>query len=220
MAEEKEVAGTEETGGDEPRAVREVEETEVQQAAASEASPVAEEETAVEEPAGASPSEQVEEAGVAADEPVGDELPEPAPRVPTLDELGARTDVYYYGTGRRKTSSAQVRLYPSKEPAIMVNDQPVDEYFSRAVDVSLLRKPLRVTATEGMFRISVKVAGGGITGQAGAVRHGIARALTQANPDFRPVLRKEGSLTRDPRMKERKKPGLKRARKAPQYTKR
>ena len=233
MAEEKEVAGTEETGGDEPQAAPEVEEAEAQQVAASEAqdaveettadeaSPVAEEETAAEEPAAASPGEEVaEEAGAAADEPAEAELPEPAPRVPTLDELGARTDVYYYGTGRRKTSSAQVRLYPSKEPDIVVNDKPVDEYFSRTVDVTLLRKPLRVTATEDMFRISVKVTGGGITGQAGAVRHGIARALTQANPDFRPVLRREGSLTRDPRMKERKKPGLKRARKAPQYTKR
>jgi small subunit ribosomal protein S9 len=232
VAEEKEMAGTEETGGEEPMAAPEVEATEVQQAAASEAqgaveetaadeaSPVAEEESAVEEPVAASLSEEVEDAAVAVDEPVGDELPEPAARVPTLDELGARTDVYYYGTGRRKTSSAQVRLYPSKEPDIVVNDKPVDEYFSRPVDVSLLRKPLQVTATEGMFRISVKVKGGGITGQAGAVRHGIARALTQANPDFRPVLRREGSLTRDPRMKERKKPGLKRARKAPQYTKR
>jgi small subunit ribosomal protein S9 len=227
VAEENEVAGTEETSGDEPAAAPEVEETEVQQTAASEteaaveetaadeASPVAEEETTVEEPVAASPGEKVEEAEAAADE-----LPEPAPRVPTLEELGARTDVYYYGTGRRKTSSAQVRLYPSKEPVIVVNDKPVDEYFSRSVDVSLLKKPLQVTATEGMFRISVKVKGGGITGQAGAVRHGIARALTQANPDFRPVLRREGSLTRDPRMKERKKPGLKRARKAPQYTKR
>jgi small subunit ribosomal protein S9 len=214
VAEENEVAGTEETGGDELMAAREAEEAEVQQAAASEAQGAAEE-TAV-----ASPDEELEEAGRAADEPVGDELPEPAPRVPTLAELGVRTDVYYYGTGRRKTSSAQVRLYPSKEPAIVVNDKPVEEYFSRAIDVSLLRKPLRVTATEGMFRVSVKVMGGGITGQAGAVRHGIARALTQANPDFRPVLRREGSLTRDPRMKERKKPGLKRARKAPQYTKR
>jgi small subunit ribosomal protein S9 len=214
VAEENEVAGTEDIGGDEPMAAPEVEEAEAQQAAG-EVSPVAGEEAA-----GASPSEEAAEAGVAADEPVGDEVPEAAPRVPTLDELGARTDVYYYGTGRRKTSSAQVRLYPSKEPAIVVNDKPVEEYFSRQVDVSLLRKPLRVTATEGMFRVSVKVAGGGITGQAGAVRHGIARALTQANPDFRPVLRREGSLTRDPRMKERKKPGLKRARKAPQYTKR
>jgi small subunit ribosomal protein S9 len=232
VAEENEVAGTEETAGDEPTAAPEAEATEVQPAAASEtegaveettvdeASPVTEEETAAEETAGAAPSEEVEEAGVATDEPVEDELPESATGVPTLEELGARTDVYYYGTGRRKTSSAQVRLYPSKEPAIVVNDKPVDEYFSRPVDVVLLRKPLEVTATEGMFRISVKVKGGGITGQAGAVRHGIARALTQANPDFRPVLRREGSLTRDPRMKERKKPGLKRARKAPQYTKR
>jgi small subunit ribosomal protein S9 len=96
----------------------------------------------------------------------------------------------------------------------------VDEYFSRAADVSQVKIPLVVTATEDMFRITVKVRGGGITGQAGAVRHGIARALTKANPELRRTLRREGSLTRDPRMKERKKPGLKRARKAPQYTKR
>ncbi len=129
-------------------------------------------------------------------------------------------DVYYYGTGRRKTASAQVRLYPSKEPTITVNDLRVDEYFSREGDVTFLKTPLRVTATEDMFRISIKVRGGGVSGQAGAVRHAIARALTRANPELRRTLRREGSLTRDPRMKERKKPGLKRARKAPQYTKR
>ncbi len=148
------------------------------------------------------------------------EPPEAVPELAELDELGPRPDLYYYGTGRRKTSSAQVRLYPSKEPAIIVNDKPAEEYFSRRRDILLVKTPLRVTATEDMFRISVKVEGGGITGQAGAIRHGIARALTKANPELRLALRKEGSLTRDPRMKERKKPGLKRARKAPQYTKR
>jgi small subunit ribosomal protein S9 len=163
---------------------------------------------------------EVVEAKSAAEDVAEPTPSERAARVPTLDELGPRTDVYYYGTGRRKTSSAQVRLYPSKEPAIIVNDKPVDEYFSRPVDVSHLRGPLRATATEDMFRITVKVTGGGVTGQAGAVRHGIARALTEANPQFRSALRREGSLTRDPRIKERKKPGLKRARKAPQYTKR
>lgn len=138
-----------------------------------------------------------------------------------VDELLSRGgDVYYYGTGRRKTASAQVRLYPSKEAHIVVNDKPVDVYFSRPIDLMNLKRPLRVTATEDMFRITVKVRGGGIGGQAGAIRHGIARALTKANPELRRTLRQEGSLTRDPRMKERKKPGLKRARKAPQYTKR
>ena len=151
------------------------------------------------------------------------EATEPAERVPELaelDRLGPRPDLYYYGTGRRKTSSAQVRLYPSKEPTIIVNDKPAKEYFSRQRDMMLVMRPLRATATEEMFRVSVRVQGGGVTGQAGAVRHGIARALTRANPELRRTLRKEGSLTRDPRMKERKKPGLKRARKAPQYTKR
>lgn len=149
------------------------------------------------------------------------EVGEPGERVPELAELeraGPRTDLYYYGTGRRKTSSAQVRLYPSKEPTMIVNNKPAEEYFSRHRDILLVKRPLRATATEDMFRVSVIVRGGGIAGQAGAVRHGIARALTRANPELRPTLRKEGSLTRDPRMKERKKPGLKRARKAPQYT--
>ncbi len=136
------------------------------------------------------------------------------------DEIPRGPDFYYYGTGRRKTSAAQVRLYPSKESAIIINDKPLHEYFPRFTDVLDVRKPLRVTATEDMFRITVKVRGGGLSGQAGAIRHGIARALTKANPELRRTLRKEGSLTRDPRMKERKKPGLKRARKAPQYTKR
>ncbi len=137
-----------------------------------------------------------------------------------VDELLQEGDIYYYGTGRRKTSTAQVRLYPSKEPEIVVNEQPADRYFSRSTDMTQLREPLKVTATEGRFRITVRVRGGGISGQAGAVRHGIARALTKANPELRPTLRKGGFLTRDPRVKERKKPGLKRARKAPQYTKR
>lgn len=137
-----------------------------------------------------------------------------------VEELPEEREVYYYGTGRRKTSTARVRLYPSKEPEIIVNDKLVDQHFSRSTDVMHLREPLQVTATEDMFRITVKVQGGGISGQAGAIRHGIARALTKANPELRLSLRKGGFLTRDPRVKERKKPGLKRARKAPQYTKR
>ena len=154
------------------------------------------------------------------EEPSQPEAAEPTEMIADMDELSLGTDRYYYGTGRRKTASAQVRLYPSKEPAITVNDKPVDQYFSRGADLVHLKKPLQVTATEDMFRITIKVEGGGISGQAGAIRHGIARALTKANPELRSTLRKEGSLTRDPRMKERKKPGLKRARKAPQYTKR
>lgn len=127
--------------------------------------------------------------------------------------------VYYEGVGRRKTASARVRLYPG-EGKIIVNDKPVEEYFSREGDALSLLDPFKVTDTLGAFNVSVKVQGGGVSGQAGAVRHGIARALLVADPNLRPVLRKGGFLTRDARMKERKKPGLKRARKAPQYTKR
>jgi len=126
---------------------------------------------------------------------------------------------YYEGVGRRKTASARVRLYPG-EGKVVVNDKPAEEYFSRQQDVLHLLEPLKVTGTAGRFNVSVKVQGGGVSGQAGAVRQGLARALLAANPDLRPVLRKGGFLTRDARMKERKKPGLKRARKAPQYTKR
>ena len=127
--------------------------------------------------------------------------------------------VYYEAVGRRKTASARVRLYPG-EGNIVVNDKPMGEYFSREGDVLHLLEPLKVTGTAGTFNVSVKVQGGGISGQSGAVRQGIARALLKADPNLRPVLRKGGFLTRDARMKERKKPGLKRARKAPQYTKR
>ncbi|MBM4465313.1 MAG: 30S ribosomal protein S9 [Chloroflexi bacterium] len=127
--------------------------------------------------------------------------------------------VYYEGVGRHKTASARVRLYPG-EGNVVVNDKPMEEYFSREGDALHLLEPLKVTGTEGTFNVSVKVQGGGSSGQAGAVRHGIARALLAANPNLRPILRKGGFLSRDARMKERKKPGLKRARKAPQYTKR
>jgi len=127
---------------------------------------------------------------------------------------------YYYGVGRRKTATAQVRLYPGGDGKIIVNDREVEEYFPRSRDLIQIKAPLKVTSTEGQFTITVQVRGGGITGQAEAVRHGIARALLAANPDYRPLLRKGGYLTRDARAKERKKPGLKRARKAPQYTKR
>ncbi len=184
-----------------------VEVTETAEAPPTEAIQIAEEAKAVEEEVteAAEPAEPVE---------VIAEVPE------LVEELPLPTDVYYYGTGRRKTATAQVRLYPSKEPEIIVNDKQVDQHFSRPADVTHLKEPLQVTAAENMFRITVKVRGGGISGQAGAIRHGIARALTKANSELRPTLRKEGFLTRDPRMKERKKPGLKRARKAPQYTKR
>jgi small subunit ribosomal protein S9 len=129
---------------------------------------------------------------------------------------------YYYGTGRRKTAVARVRLYPSSsgDGLITVNGRNADEYFPRETLMQTVRSPLRILELGNRFSISVKVVGGGVSGQAGAVRHGIARALVRADEEFRPVLRKNGFLTRDPRMKERKKYGLKRARKAPQYTKR
>jgi small subunit ribosomal protein S9 len=126
---------------------------------------------------------------------------------------------YHYGTGRRKTAVARVRLYPGTGD-IVINDKSLEEYFLREVDRIQVRAPLRAVNMLDQFNVMVKVNGGGVSGQAGAVRHGIARALLIANPDLRPVLRHEGFLTRDPREKERKKPGLKRARKAPQYTKR
>lgn len=127
---------------------------------------------------------------------------------------------YYYGTGRRKTAVARVRLYPNGDGVITVNGRNGEEYFPRETLMQAVRSPLRMLELNNRFNISVKVVGGGVSGQAGAVRHGIARALIRADEEFRPVLRKNGFLTRDPRMKERKKYGLKRARKAPQYTKR
>jgi small subunit ribosomal protein S9 len=129
------------------------------------------------------------------------------------------TTAFYSGTGRRKTAIARVRLLPG-EGEIVVNGRSLDEHFGNAVSESDLRMPFRVTGTEGRFNAMIKVEGGGVTGQAGAIRHGIARALLELDENNRLPLRQAGYLTRDPRMKERKKYGLKRARKAPQYTKR
>jgi small subunit ribosomal protein S9 len=127
---------------------------------------------------------------------------------------------FFSGTGRRKTAVARVRLLPG-EGEIVVNGRSLIEHFGNAVNESEVRMPFRVTGTEGRFNVMIKVEGGGVTGQAGAIRHGIARALLQIDPlTNRVPLRQAGLLTRDPRMKERKKFGLKRARKAPQYTKR
>ncbi|MEA3407031.1 MAG: 30S ribosomal protein S9 [Chloroflexota bacterium] len=126
---------------------------------------------------------------------------------------------YYAGLGRRKTSVARVRIYPGEE-GFVINGVSADEYFSRDWDVAWATKPLRVTKTEGDIRITVQAKGGGMTGQSGAIRLGLARALVAWNEEFHGPLRGAGLLTRDPRMKERKKPGLKGARKAPQYTKR
>ena len=127
---------------------------------------------------------------------------------------------YYEAVGRRKRATARVRMFPGGDGSIVVNEKPLEEYFVRESDVFTLTEPLRVTATENRFNISVRVKGGGVTGQSDAVRMGVARALLKADPELRPILRKGGFLTRDARAKERKKPGLKRARKAPQYTKR
>ncbi len=126
---------------------------------------------------------------------------------------------YVEAIGRRKTATARVRLYPGTGE-IVVNDKPVGDYFGRALDRMILRQPLTLTEAEVTYNISIHVNGGGEGGQASAVRLGIARALCKSDINLRPALKAAGFLTRDARAKERKKPGLKRARKAPQYTKR
>lgn len=127
---------------------------------------------------------------------------------------------YYYARGRRKEASAQVRLYPGGTGKIIVNEKPLEEYFPLERNILTVLTPLKVTGMENKFDITVKVEGGGISGQADAIKLGIARALTLYDPNLRPVLKQYGLLTRDPREKERKKVGLKRARKAPRYSKR
>ncbi|MFP3154271.1 30S ribosomal protein S9 [Lachnospiraceae bacterium ZAX-1] len=127
--------------------------------------------------------------------------------------------IKHYGTGRRKTSVARVYLVPGTGE-ITINKRNIDEYLNLATLKVIVRQPLVATGTVDKFDVLVNVKGGGYTGQAGAIRHGIARALLQADLDFRPVLKKAGYLTRDPRMKERKKYGLKGARRAPQFSKR
>lgn len=127
--------------------------------------------------------------------------------------------VQFYGTGRRKNAIARVRLVPG-EGRVLINNRPLDEYFGQKILEMLVRQPLEVTNMAGRFDVLAKVEGGGTTGQAGAVRLGIARALLQADGELRPLLKRNGFLTRDPRMKERRKYGLKKARKAPQFSKR
>jgi small subunit ribosomal protein S9 len=126
---------------------------------------------------------------------------------------------YFYGTGKRKTSIARVRLIPG-EGSIIVNNMPYEERFPRPEHRRVIQQPLLVTESVGKFNVLIKVEGGGVSGQAGAISHGIARALVKADERLRPRLREDGLLTRDSRAKERKKVGLRRARKAPQYTKR
>ena len=126
---------------------------------------------------------------------------------------------YFYGTGRRKLAVARVRLFPGNG-AIIVNGVPYEELFPRLEHRRAIQRPFLVTDSASKYNAVVKVAGGGTSGQGGAISHGIARALVEANESLKPTLRQHGLLTRDSRVKERKKPGLKRARKAPQYTKR
>ena len=126
---------------------------------------------------------------------------------------------YYYGTGKRKSAVARVRLLAGNG-AIIVNGTPYEELFTRLQHRRAIMQPLLVTEGTSKYNVVAKITGGGITGQCGALSHGIARALLRADERFRPALRQHGLLTRDARVKERKKPGLKRARKAPQYTKR
>ena len=125
----------------------------------------------------------------------------------------------YYGTGRRKKSIARVYLVPGTGK-ITINKRDIDEYLGLETLKLIVRQPLAATETADKFDVIVNVRGGGVSGQAGAIRHGIARALLEADADYRPVLKSAGYLTRDPRMKERKKPGLKAARRAPQFSKR
>jgi len=127
--------------------------------------------------------------------------------------------IYYYGTGRRKNAIARVRLTEGSGK-ITINGKDIEEFFGMETLKVIARQPLTVTNTTAKYDVIVKVTGGGFTGQAGAIRHGIARALNEANVEFRPALKQNGFLTRDPRMKERKKYGLKKARKAPQFSKR
>ena len=128
-------------------------------------------------------------------------------------------EVQYYGTGRRKTSVARVRLVPGNGK-IIVNNQALGDYFALDTLKAIVKQPLEEAEMEGSFDVLVKVEGGGLSGQAGAVRHGIARALVKADSELRPTLKQAGYLTRDPRMKERRKYGLKKARRAPQFSKR
>ena len=127
---------------------------------------------------------------------------------------------YHYGTGRRKSSVARVHLFPSGSGAITINGRDIDEYFGLETLKMVVRQPLNTTGVVGKVDITATVTGGGVSGQAGALRHGISLALLEMDPEFRPALKAAWFLTRDPRMKERKKYGLKAARRAPQFSKR
>ena len=133
--------------------------------------------------------------------------------------MAKKENIVFYGTGRRKSSIARVRLVEGNGK-ITINGKDIDEFFGLETLKVIVRQPLTVTNTSSKFDVIATVKGGGISGQAGAIRHGIARALNAANSEYRPALKTNGCLTRDPRMKERKKYGLKKARKAPQFSKR
>ena len=133
--------------------------------------------------------------------------------------MAKKENVVFYGTGRRKSSIARVRLVEGNGK-ITINGKDIDEFFGLETLKVIVRQPLTVTNTTSKYDVICTVKGGGFTGQAGAIRHGVARALNEANAEYRPVLKSNGFLTRDPRMKERKKYGLKKARKAPQFSKR
>ncbi len=132
----------------------------------------------------------------------------------------AEAQQYFEAVGRRKEATARVRLYPQGSGKILINDKPMEQYFGREIDYFTCTLPLRLTGADNRYNVSVHVKGGGISGQAQAIRLGIARALLKVDPEYRSVLKPHGLLTCDARVKERKKPGLKRARKAPTYTKR
>jgi small subunit ribosomal protein S9 len=127
--------------------------------------------------------------------------------------------LYFYGTGRRKHSVARVRIYPGSG-SVVINGRNIDDYFGLETLKTIVKQPLNLTGTAGKFDMVCNVTGGGVTGQAGAIRHGLSRALLKYDGELRPALKKAGFLTRDPRMKERKKYGLKAARRAPQFSKR
>ena len=133
--------------------------------------------------------------------------------------MAKKDNIVFLGTGRRKSSIARVRLMQGTGK-ITVNGKDLGEYFGTEILKVIVNQPFSVTNTVGKYDVTAKVIGGGLSGQAGAIRHGIARALNTANGEFRPILKSSGFLTRDPRMKERKKYGLKKARKAPQFSKR
>ena len=137
-----------------------------------------------------------------------------------MAKAASKKKIQYWGTGRRKKAVARVRLIPGGTGTVVINGKSIDEYFGLETLKYIVRQPLAVTDNLSKYDVYVNVFGGGFTGQAGAIRHGLARALIVAEPELRPIVKKEGFLTRDSRMKERKKYGLKKARRAPQFSKR